>query len=256
MSLTHSPQIVTSGLIYMLDPANSKVWDGTSTRMTSLINNGINNITNGPYGYDTSTYSVPVMSINNALLSTATSTCTVVLSTVDLNALALSGNMTVMFAAKKNYYGYGGNNNGNTEFMQGVTNGYNIGWRISEGSQSPVNPISTGAAFTANHSWNFEFTDLYGPVLSINDTGITNRMCICAMSLSPTLLTGFVNGRFGQVNNNGGYASGTSQPIISYTGAGAGSFNGHLGFLMIYNRALTNNEITQNFNALRGRYNL
>ena len=143
MSLTHSPQIVTNGLIYMLDPANRKVWNGTSTSMTSLINNGVNTISNGPYGYDTSTYLVPVMTINNALLSTATSTCTIALSTPDLNTLALNQNITVMFAAKKNYYGYGGNSNGNTEFMQGVSNGYGNGWRISEIPQTQYNPAST-----------------------------------------------------------------------------------------------------------------
>ena len=256
MSLGHSPQIVTNGLIYMLDPANRKVWNGTSTSMTSLINNGVNTISNGPYGYDTSTYLVPVMTINNALLSTATSTCTIALSTPDLNTLALNQNITVMFAAKKNYYGYGGNSNGNTEFMQGVSNGYGNGWRISEGSQIYPQPITTGAAFTGTHYWSFEFTDVGGPTISVGDTVSYNRMCICAMSLTPTLLTGFVNGNFGQINNNGGYVTGPIQPYISYTSAGAGSFNGLFGFLMIYNRGLTRNEIQQNFNALRGRYNL
>jgi hypothetical protein len=240
----------------MLDPANLKVWDGTSTRMTSLINNGINNITNGPYGYDTSTYSVPVMTINNALLSTATSTCTVVLSTPDLNALELTNNLTVMFAAKKNYYGYSGNNNGNSELFQAVNNGYNTGWRISESNQSPVIPISTGAAFTGTHAWYFGFTETSGNTIYMTDTASTNRMCICAASLSPTTFTAFVNGTFNQHTNTGGYVPGSSQPIISFTGAGAGSFNGMIGFFMIYNRALTNAEIQQNFNALRGRYNL
>ena len=256
MTLAHSPQIVTSGLIYMLDPANPKCWDGTSTTVMSLINNGANTLTNGPFGFDTSTYSVPVMSINNALLSTATSTATIVMTTPDLNTLALNQNITVMFAAKKNYYGYGGNNNGNTQFMQGVSNGYTLGWRISESSQSPVQPIQTGAAFTGTHYWGSSYTDVGGPGLSVGDTASNNRMCIVASALSPATLTLFVNGTFGQVANNNGYVPGTSQPRISFTGAGAGSFNGLFGFILIYNRALTRNEITQNYNALRGRYNL
>jgi len=256
MTLAHSPQIVTNGLVYMLDPANPKCWNGTGTTIISLVNNGTNTLTNGPFGFDTSTYSVPVMSINNALLSTATSTATIAMTTPDLNALALNQNITVMFAAKKNYYGYGGNNNGNTEFMQGVSNGYTLGWRISEGSQSPVQPISTGAAFTGTHYWGSSYTDIGGPGISVGDTVSYNRMCIVASSLSPTLLTLFVNGNIGQVRNNLGYVTGSSQPYISFTGAGAGSFNGLFGFMLIYNRALTIPEIQQNYNALRGRYNL
>jgi hypothetical protein len=31
-------------------------------------------------------------------------------------------------------------------------------------------------------------------------------------------------------------------------------FNGYIGAWKIYNRALTSTEVTQNFNALRGRY--
>jgi hypothetical protein len=35
-----------------------------------------------------------------------------------------------------------------------------------------------------------------------------------------------------------------------------GFFNGNVGNVQIYNRALTQAEITQNFNALRGRYGI
>jgi hypothetical protein len=42
-----------------------------------------------------------------------------------------------------------------------------------------------------------------------------------------------------------------------YGGEGNGAqWNGRLGPLLIYNRALSNAEIVQNFNALRGRYGL
>ena len=82
-------------------------------------------------------------------------------------------------------------------------------------------------------------------------------MCICAMSVDASKMLGFVNGNTAQVANNGGYVpNGNNYGQISFTGAGAGSFNGLLGFFMIYNRALTLTEIQQNFNAMRGRYNL
>jgi hypothetical protein len=257
MSLGHNPSIVTDGLVYMLDPGNKKCWDGTSTTIYSLVNGAANGLLRGPFGFDTTSYNAPVMAMNNGSLTTATSTASISLVTPDLNQLALNNSITIMFAAKKNFYGLGGNQNGNTEFMQGVSNGYGNGWRISEGSQSPIQPVPGQVAFTGQHYWGFEFTDLTGPVVSVADAGsTTNRMCICATSLSPTTLLGFVNGTTAQTVNTRGYVTGASQPYISFTSAGAGSFNGLFGFLMIYNRTLSLDEINQNYNALRGRYNL
>jgi hypothetical protein len=43
------------------------------------------------------------------------------------------------------------------------------------------------------------------PVLTINDTGSTNRMCIVAFTVSPTTITGFCNGNFTTTNDPGTY---------------------------------------------------
>ena len=37
MTLNHSPQIVTDGLVFYLDPANSKSYPGTGTSKNNLI---------------------------------------------------------------------------------------------------------------------------------------------------------------------------------------------------------------------------
>ena len=37
---------------------------------------------------------------------------------------------------------------------------------------------------------------------------------------------------------------------------GGVNFNGRYGILLIYNRSLSNSEITQNYNALKNRYGL
>ena len=249
MSLAHSPQIVTNGLVYLLDPANSKCWDGISTTMTSLVNNATNNITNSPYGINSTSYSVRTLTLNNtASLITATSTASVTLSTPDLNTLALSNNFTVMFAAKKNYYGLGGNNNGNSEFFRGVNNGYGTGWRITEFSFG-----TPGAEFTGKHNFTLGMSDQFKSY-NAADTISTNRLSIVAFSISSSVVTGFINGTFNTSTNGLAYVSGPSLPTISVTSAGEGSWNGEVGFLMIYNRALSSDEISQNFNAYRGRY--
>jgi len=43
---------------------------------------------------------------------------------------------------------------------------------------------------------------------------------------------------------------------IAQDDAGSRFFNGSIATAMIYNRALTADEITTNFNALRGRYGI
>ena len=249
MAVNYNTSIVTNGLVYLLDPANSKCWDGASTTISSLVNNANNTISNSPYG-NSNSYSVRALTLNNATLTTATSTATVALTTPDLNVLALSNNFTIMFAAKKNYYGLGGNNNGNSQFMRGVNNGYSTGWRLVETSQG-----TPGTAFTSNHAWSLGLSDQFSSY-TIADTVNTNRMCLVAFSITSSTITKFLNGIFNTSTNALAYVSGPSSPLpgLSITNAGVGSFNGEVGVLMIYNRALSNDEITQNFNAYRGRY--
>ena len=212
------------------------------------LNSGSSSTLISSYGLNTTAYGVPVLEINN---NGTTSTGQVQVNTqVDLDYLARSQNFTVMFAAKKNFFGLAGSNNGNSQLFQGATNGHTTGWRISEGSGG-----TPGNAFTARHAWGLGYNDI-NTSLYINDSGSVNRMCICAFTVSPTTIFGFVNGNTNSRSNPGTYASGTSTPRISFTGAGAGSFNGLLGYFAIYNRALSQTEIEQNYAVLRTRYGI
>jgi hypothetical protein len=247
MSICYNPGIITDGLIWGIDPGNIKSYPGTGTNIKNILTASSNSLSGTSYSYDTTSYAVPVLALNNnGTDSTGTITCT----TADLNALSLTQNFTVMFAAKKNFYGIGGNNNGNSQLMQGVVNGYGSGWRIIDTRQS-----TPGAAFTTTHNFSFGYNDQFTS-LTIGDTGTTNRMSICAFTVSPTTILAFLNSATTTRSNPLTYVSGTSAPQISYTGAGAGSFNGLIGFFMIYNRALTLAELMQNYNSMRGRYNL
>ena len=252
--LAHSPSIVVNGLILCLDAANIKSYNvGVSTTNIINLTNNVASTNVGDFGYDTTTYGVPVLKLNTTtgVGGTAiTSNGQVQVVTENLNTLAVNQNFSVMFAAKKNFYGLAGNNNGNSQLFQGVSNGYNTGWRIAEGSGG-----TPGNAFTARHAFSFGYNDI-NTGLTVNDTGSVNRMCICAFTVSPTTIFGFVNGNTGSLSNPGTYASGTSTPRISFTGAGQGSWNGLVGFFMIYNRTLSLQEIQQNYNALKGRFSI
>jgi hypothetical protein len=219
-----------------------------TNKLTDISGNGAVGTIIGTYGYDTTTYSVPVLTLNR---SSTASDGQISLATRDLDALAKTYNFTVMFAARKRYFGLLGNNNGSSQLFQGANNGYSLGWRISEGYQGPP-----GNVFAGTHSWALGFNDINTSVAVSDTVNAGNRMCICAFTVTSTTLTAFVNGNFNTAVNPRTYVSGPSIPLISFTGAGAGSFNGDIGFFMIYNRALSQAEITQNFNALRGRYGI
>lgn len=255
MGLAHSPSIVTNGLILCLDPANIKSYNTgiSTTNFVDLITNvGSTNV--GDFGYDTTTYGVPVLKLNTttgAGGTAITSNGQVQVVTQDLNALAITSSFSVMFAAKKNFYGVAGNNAGNSQLFQGATNGYNTGWRISE-----ITNGTPGNSFSSQHFWKFGYNDI-DTGLAVNDSSSsTNRMCIVGFTVSPTTIFGFCNGTTSSRSGIGTYDSGTSTPRISFTGAGQGSWNGLVGYFAIYNRTLSLAELQQNFNALRGRYGI
>jgi hypothetical protein len=249
------PDIVESGLVLALDAGNLKSYNTgiSTTNFKDLISS--NNSTNiGDFGYNTTSYSVPVLTLNTntgAGTTALSSNGQVQVVTQNLNDLALTQNFTVMFAAKKNFFGLSGNNNGNSQLFQGVTNGFTSGWRVYDNNQG-----TPGNIFSSRHSWGFGYNDI-NTGLTVNDTASsTNRMCIVAFTVSPTTIFGFCNGTTNSRSNPLTYVSGTSTPRISFTGAGAGSWNGFLGYFSIYDRALSLQEIQQNYLATKSRFGI
>lgn len=257
---------ITDGLILYADAAVSSSYTPGSTTWNNLANTSANGIVtgvsngNGGVGSATLTtndfdydYSTMSLKINDNRVST---NCQIRFANIDYNGLAASNNFTVMFAAKKNYFGRSGNNNGNSELFQAVGQGYNSGWRISEGYGG-----TPGAPFTFPHYWGIEMSPAATPsgwTHYISDSS-SNRWCIVALSISPTNVYAFCNNNISTRANPGTYyggASPTNRGWINYSGAGAGTFNGGLGFFMVYNRALTVDEITYNFNQFKRRYGL
>jgi hypothetical protein len=247
MSVYGSPNIVKNGLFLCIDPANPKSWTGSGTSVVDLISKNSNTLA-GTYGYDTSSYAVPVMTMNNnGTNSDGTLTGT---PSVNLDTLAQSYNFSVMFAVKKNYYGIGGNNTGDSTFLEGATNGYNTGWRITEGRTG-----TPGAAYSSAHIFYFNFPGI-NTLFQITDSGSTNRMSVVGFTVTSSTITGFINGAITTTSNPQTYVTGTSSFRISRNGYGTGSWNGLVGFIYLYSRALSQAELNQNFAAVRGRYGL
>ena len=169
-------------------------------------------------------------------------------SMIDLEALGQTRNFTVMFGVRKKYYSYSGNSTGNGVIMTGAGSGYGQGWRIVE-----ENYGSPGAVFSGTYGVSLA-TGGVGQGISIYDT-VVNRPAIAAFSVSPTTMYAFLNQNSASAATPA-YIPGFHLGQIGTTNYGVGAFAGDFYFIMIYNRALSAAEISENYNALRNRYGI
>ncbi len=239
MALSHSPSIVTNGLVLCLDAANRKSYPGSGTTWTDLSGNGNNGtLTNGPTYSSTSGGSFLLDNSNDEIN----------LGGINWNTLGSTRNFTFMFGAKKIAYGNGGNNTGDSYLFQGASNGYNNGWRIIE-----TNGGTPGTSFSGAQSYMFGSPNI-STNLTVTDT-VADRFAICAFTQNGTSAFGFLNGVTATATF-GSYANGGNTGFIGRATDGVGRFNGYISFVHVYNRALSAAEIQQNFNALRGRFGI
>jgi hypothetical protein len=83
--------------------------------------------------------------------------------------------------------------------------------------------------------------------------------CMVAVSVTSTSATAYLCQSSGitSVTNTVSHTSTTLDDIkIAFDDATVRYFTGNIALAQLYNRALTAAEISQNFNALRGRYNV
>jgi len=255
---------ITDGLVLYADAAVSSSYTPGSTTWYNLANSSTTGVVvgttngSGPVGSGVLTtnnfnydYTTMSLKINDNRVD---ANCQIRFENIDYNALAVSNNFTLMFACKKDYFGNLGATN--AALFEGVNNGYNTGWRIQDNTGG-----TPGGDATGYQSWTLSMSPAAVPTgwnHGITDSSL-NRFTIVGFSVSPTTVYGFCNGNSNSRTNPGTYFGGAS-PVnrgwINFTGSGVGSFNGRLGFFMVYNRALTVAEMTYNFNQFKRRYGL
>jgi hypothetical protein len=240
MGLHYNSRTSTNGLVLHYDAGNPKSYSGAgATTWYDLSGNGYHaSISNSPafstdYGGCINFDNVDdFVSIPAAL---------------NLNTLGSTRSFTVMFGVYKKFYGNGGNNFGDSYILYGASDGYTTGWRISE-----TNGGTPGNAYSAPHVFQFGNPAISSAAYA-QDT--INRFAVCAFTQNGTTVNSFINGIVGGATF-GSYFSGTSGGTIAQAGQGVGKFAGLMSFIQIYNRALPSNEITQNYNAIKGRFGL
>ena len=223
MALSHSPQIVRDGLVLYLDAANIKSYPGTGTNWTDILNNKTCSLTNGPTFETTNKGSFifdgvdDISSISNVNMSGFTSI------TINLwyysnvdSATALTRSSSTANAFILHYRGAGFYIITN----DGIQSGY-LGWE------------NTPEAFKWNMitaTWNGQFMKLY-----INGIKQNNEREYIGSGVLSDINTIQV-----------GYFFNVNQPRT----------NGRFSIFQIYNTALNDTQIKQNFNATRGRYGI
>ena len=218
------PTIVTSGLQLYLDAGNTSSYPGTGTNWTDLSGNGRHGtLTSGP------TYS-------------ATNRGSIVFDGSD-DFVQCSGSLTVTAATF-------------------------VIWLRRNGSQGSFDGImysrstnATGISFfgTTNkisYTWNNAVnTYTWDSGLTIPDL----TWCMVAVSVTSTSATAYLCQSSGitSATNTVSHTSTVLDDVkLAQDDLGGRFFNGRISVAMIYDRALSADEITQNFNALRGRFGL
>ena len=230
MALAHSPSIVTDGLVLCLDAANSKSYPGSGTTWTDLSGNGNNGTLVNGVGYSGDNLGSLSFDGVNDYVSGSLGT--------------LNAPFTLEYFGKFNNV-----SQNNYEYFGSVGNS------TSNGMIS-ISKIGTQDANTSYHGYMYVYPGSGGVVKTDIDLRTTNYQHLVVVLLSsPPYIKVYKNGIEGSmvdsltaaINTNGNYRVGTWANNTWW-------LNGNVYSTKIYNRALTPQEIQQNYNALKGRF--
>ena len=223
MALAHGPSIVTSGLVLALDAANINSYPGSGTTWTDLSGQGAHGTINGSVAY---------VSAGNASYFNwpAAASTNYVSSTVSQNYL----DMTIVFQP---------------DFTLS-----------SNASLAGLIAISNDTT-TSDKSLRFGGANGTGP-WTLQNPDNTDGWASSATTF-------YVNGTSGATQLVSGWniLGGTRTNVTSFPAnfsyflgtegySTVRDFRGKIAAVFMYNRSLTASEQQQNFNALRGRYNI
>lgn len=237
MGLNHSPSIVTNGLVLCLDAANSKSYSGSGNVWYDLSKNKYN-------GSSSTTF--PTFTANNMGGFTFNgSTDSITLSNY---SSSIVNNFSYEIWCRPT-----ATHEIDTESTSGT--GGLSGQRYlivpSFGDPTPGAGISIGT----NGVSVYEHGSGYLAPLLVNQVTISSptQIFLSYVNKTPTVYINGVLSRTGLTSTKTNVSQ-NGNPIGSHPEYG--SFQGQIFVIKYYNRALSVEEIQQNFNALRGRFNI
>jgi hypothetical protein len=227
MAFTYSPKIVTDGLVFAVDAANTKSYPGSGTTWTDLSGNGNNGtLVNGPT-FDSGNGGSIVFDGANDYINIGSNT-----------GFDFSSNQTILMVLKP-----------------------------EESNISRRNPYAQayGGYGTITHEPAGQFSYYHGTNgsdgnpyqgTSSNFTVLENEVAMITLTRSPTYVRWYKNGILTQQqNNNYPTAVNNNRPIYLCAGY-VSNYLGKVYLTFLYDKVLTTQEVSQNYNALKGRFGL
>jgi hypothetical protein len=216
MSFHHSPKIVTDGLVLCLDAANIKSYSGSGTIWRDLAGSNNGTLTNGPT-YTNSNGGNIVFDGSNDYAS--------------INPMILNTpwSFCCFFKQTNNTLWSSLYSQDGLFLWIGLipsSRAIRIHTNISSGLDTPSNVY-----------------DLNVPVF-------------LGISSSPSVLTVFINNNKYSLTAGGNPSFANTSKIASYSDGSKDFFTGAIYSISMYNRNISDREILQNYNALKGRFNL
>ena len=234
MGLAHSPRIVTDGLVLALDAGNTKSYPGSGSTWTDLSGNGNNGTLENDVGYDSG---------NGGSLSFDG-----VDDYVDCGNLTTLNDITIQMLVKP--LSNAGSYRGFIGAVGASGNDYDSGFAID---------------MSFNSTTSFNKCHFEGGILRV--AGGTNFMTSSIPFGTWTNICFSISSNYIQFYLNGSAELGTTRLNNITSTIGMNNFrigrrpsadylDGNIAQVSIYNRALTAQEIQQNYNALRGRFGI
>jgi len=226
MGLSHSPRIVTDGLVFCVDAGDKMSYPGAGTTWTDLSKNRNNGtLVNGPT-FDSENGGSIVFDGTNDFIN------------LNTNVL-LNNDVTLDCVFKWDDYG---------------TNNINF---ITAGNNEKLELHTGGNAGTNGLRWiPYNFQGAGPSDASIDATNIiTDGINHVTFTTTQNLSICYKNGeRFTNSTTTSSLSIGSQPLVLGKRASNQYYFNGNIYFVKIYNRALSAAEITQNYNATRGRF--
>ena len=241
------PDIVENGLVLALDAGNSKSYPGTGTTWTDLSGRGNNGtLTNMEVPGDYTSTNGGILTFDGfdeyAKISSPSPLSSTKIFTFEIwvNFTSITGNFGPSNKAAFLFAGGTGSGSGQPEF--GV-------WSANASSFTPNTLyFGRGAGGTSG--------SLFINVSSLMSNGNWYQIVLVRSTSNAQIV--YLNGSsIGTGNVSDDFQDGqTDFGAIHANGDYSGFLNGKISTIKIYNRALTAQEIQQNFNATRSRYSI
>ena len=233
MGLSHSPRIVTDGLVFCVDAANKRSYPGVGTTWTDLTANKNNGtLTNMPDNFSTDgAGSLTFDGIDEYVACVQSfsrnQTQLTISSWVKFNSFTTS--RTIYVETK---------NDISSRIDLAVTTSQGIRLAGRDDDSDSFTQFAISATSLINTDVWYNIVGVYDPLNTNNNVYLNS---VNVTSSSSNLGDGFPD-----------TTSATQR--IGNNGPNTGYMNGNIALVQIYNRALTPDEIKQNYLATKGRY--